>query len=142
MRRVSRRLRWALHNRARWECIGNAQPLLGPVTEHLVGRQGQSRGAQVHAMLLSDQKGWILAPPLPRPPLRVGSGGRAISLEIPTSLRSSEGKQLLSFSSLPVAVAFEQIFACCRLGPCCSAVIAALFIALQGGRETAGVNLD
>jgi len=28
------------------------------VIEHLVGRQGQPRGAQVHAMLLSDEKGW------------------------------------------------------------------------------------
>lgn len=31
---------------------------LEPVTEHLVGREGQPRGAQVYAMYLRDQKGW------------------------------------------------------------------------------------
>jgi len=48
------------------------------VIEHLVGRQGQPRGAQVHAMPLSDQKGWSQDPPLPRPHLRVGSGGKGV----------------------------------------------------------------
>ena len=38
--------------------------------EHLVGRQGQPRGAQVHAMYLSDWKGWSQDPALPRPHLR------------------------------------------------------------------------
>ena len=50
--------------------------------EHLVGRQGQPRGAQVHAMYLSDQKGWSQDPLLPRPHLRVGSGGEDILLDI------------------------------------------------------------
>ena len=49
------------------------------MTEHLVGRQDQLRGAQVHAMHLSDQKGWSQDPPLPRPHVRVGSGGEGIS---------------------------------------------------------------
>jgi len=31
-------------------CRGNAKSQLDAVMEHLVGRQGQSRGAQVHAM--------------------------------------------------------------------------------------------
>ena len=39
------------------KCSKNAKSWLEPTTEHLVGRQGQLRGAQVHAMLLSDQKG-------------------------------------------------------------------------------------
>ena len=62
------------------------------VIEHLVGRQGQPRGAQVHEMFLSDQMRWSQDAPLPRPHLRVGSGGRGILLEIPVYLRSSEGK--------------------------------------------------
>jgi len=49
------------------------------VTEHLVGRQGQHRAAQVHAVYLSYQKGWSQDPPLPGPHLRVGSGGTGIS---------------------------------------------------------------
>ena len=96
--------------------------------EHLVGRQGQPKGAQVHAMPLSDWKGWILAPPLPKPHLRVGSGDKGISLEIPVYLMPSEGKQLISFISVPTAVAFEQIFTSCIIGPCCSAVTALLSI--------------
>jgi len=52
------------------------------VIEHLVGRQGLPRGAQVHAIPLSDWKGWSQDLPLPRPQLRVSSGGEGISLEI------------------------------------------------------------
>ena len=37
-------------------CSGTSNSWLEPVIEHLVGRQGQPRGAQVHAMYLSDQK--------------------------------------------------------------------------------------
>jgi len=74
--------------------------------EHLVGRKGQPRGAQVQAMYLSDWKGWSQDPPLPRPHLRVSNGGEGISLEIPAFLRPSEGKQLLSFVAVPTAVAF------------------------------------
>jgi len=62
--------------------------------EHLVGRQGQPRGAQVHAMYPSDWKGWSQDPPLPSPHLRLGSGGEGILLEIPACLGPSEGKQL------------------------------------------------
>jgi len=76
-------------------------------------------------------EGWSQDPPLPSPHLRAGSGGEGISLEIPAYLRPSEGKQLLSFISVPTAVAFGQIFTCCSLGPCCSAVIAVLPIVLQ-----------
>ena len=54
--------------------------------EHLVGRQGQSRGAQVHAM--DDQKDWSQDPPLPRPHLRFGSGGQAVLLEVPVYLEA------------------------------------------------------
>ena len=65
----------------------------------------------------------------------VGSGGKGILLEIPVCLRPSEGKQLLSFISVPRAVAFEQVLACCSLGSCCSAGIAVLSITLQQGIE-------
>ena len=72
---------------------------LEPVIEHLVGRQGQPRRAQVHAMHVSDKKGWSQGPPLPRTHLGLGSGGEGSLLEIPAYLRPSEGKQ---FSFLPV----------------------------------------
>jgi len=63
--------------------------------DHLVGRQAQPRGAQVHAVHLNDQKGWTQDPPLPRPDLRVDSGGRGILLESCVYLRLSEGKEIL-----------------------------------------------
>ena len=82
-----------------------------------MGRQGQARGAQVHAMYLSGRKGWSQDPPLPRPHLRAGSGSKSISLEIPACLGLSEGKQLLSclflclwllyLSKSSIAVAWE-----------------------------------
>ena len=59
-----------------YSCSRNAKSCFEPVIEHLVGRQGQPRGAQVYAMCLSDSKGWSQDPPLPRPHLRVGSGGK------------------------------------------------------------------
>ena len=39
-------------------CSGNVKSWFEPVIEHLLGRQGQLRGDQVHAMHLSDWKGW------------------------------------------------------------------------------------
>lgn len=45
------------------------------LTEHLTGKQGQDRGAQMYAMHLSD---WILVPPLPRLHWSVGSGGEGM----------------------------------------------------------------
>jgi len=67
------------------------------VIEHLVGRQGQPRRAQLHAIHLSDWKGCSQDPPLPRPHLRVGSRGKGIVLEIPAYWRSSKGKQFFFF---------------------------------------------
>jgi len=60
-----------------------------------VGMQGQPRGAQVHAVLLSDRKGWSQNPPIPRPHLRVGSGGEGILLEIPVYLRHLRSSGLI-----------------------------------------------
>jgi len=51
-----------------------------------VGRWGQPRGAQVHAMYRSDWKVWGQDAPLPRPHLRVGSGGEGISLGVSSCL--------------------------------------------------------
>jgi len=76
-------------------------------------------------MHLAALKGWSWDLPLPRPHLRVGNGSNAVLLEMPAYLRSSEGKQLLSFTSVHVDVAFEQTITCC------STVIAVLSIALQ-----------
>ena len=100
--------------------------------EHLVGRQGQPRGAQLHAMQLSDWKGWSQDPPFPRPYLTVGRGeGESILLEVPAYLRSSKGKQSLSFVSVSTATAFQHILTSFNLGLCYSAVVAALSFILQ-----------
>ena len=93
-------------------------------------RQGQPRGAQLRTMHLSDQKGWNQDPPLPRPHLRVGSGGNGVLLEISTYMKPFEGKQgFFSFVSVSTAV-FGLILACYSLGPYCSAVIPVFSIAL------------
>ena len=62
-------------------CSRNANSRPEPVFEHLLGRQGQPRGAQVYAVHLSDWKGCSQDPPLPRPRVRVGSGGEGISCQ-------------------------------------------------------------
>ena len=58
-----------------------------------MGRQGQARGAQVHAIYMSDQKGSSQDPPLPIPHLRVHSGDKGALLEFSVYLRSFKGKQ-------------------------------------------------
>jgi len=88
----------------------------------------------VHAVYLSDWKGWSQDPLLPRHHLRVGSGGKGILLENPACLRLPEGKQPLSFISVPTAVELEQTLTCCSLGPCYSVVIAVLSFTLQKAR--------
>ena len=73
-----------------------------------MGRQDQSRGAQVHAMPLSDQKGWILAPPLSRSHLSVSIRDKVILLDIPAYLESSKGKRLLAFISVSLFAAAKD----------------------------------
>ena len=85
----------------------------------------------MYTVYLSDQKGWSHDPPLPRPHLRVGSGGKGILLEICVYLRPFKGKQLLSFVSVSTTVVFEHILTCCSPRLCYSAVVAAFSIALQ-----------
>ena len=80
------------------------------------GKAGPAQGASGVCNALSDQKGWNQDPPLLRPHLRDGSGGKGILLEIPMCLRLFRGKQLLSFVSVPMAVMFERICICCSLG--------------------------
>ena len=72
-------------------CSGNVKSWLEAVIEHLVGMQGQPRGAQVHAMYLSDQKGWNQDPPLSRLHSRVGSGGKGILLGDPCLPEAFQG---------------------------------------------------
>ena len=60
-------------------CSENGESRPEAVIEHLVGRQGQPRGAQVHIMHLNDWNGWSQDPLLPSPHLQVGSGGEGIS---------------------------------------------------------------
>ena len=107
--------------------------------EHLVGRQGQARGAQVHATDLNDWKCWSQDPSLPRPHLKVGSGGKSILLEMAAYLRLSVGKEIgfffccCWFVCLFVFCFFVHsccISACCRLGLCDPAIVAVLYTAL------------
>jgi len=65
-------------------------------------------------------------PPLPRPHLKVGSGGESISLLIPAYLRPSKGKQIPSFLSVSTAAVFDPILTCCSLGVYYYTVIALL----------------
>ena len=100
-------------------CIGNAKSWPEAVIEHLVGRQGQRRGAQVHAVHLSNQKGWSQDRPLPTPRLRVGSEGEGISCQrsLPTwglpkisnSFPSFLHQWLLRLGSLSFAVAKDFV---------------------------------
>ena len=66
----------------------------------------------MHAMHLSNRKGWVLPPPFPKGHLRVGPGGEVILLEIPVYLRFSEGNQFLFFVFFVLmAVVLEQVLA-------------------------------
>lgn len=60
-------------------CSGNAKSQPEKVMGHLVRRQGQPQGAQVQALHLSDWKGRSQDLPLPRPHLKVSSGGKGSS---------------------------------------------------------------
>jgi len=110
-------------------CSRSVKSWLEAVTEKLVERQGQPRGAQLHAVYLSDCKGWSQDPLLLRPHLRVGSGGECVLVEIPVYLRPSEGKHLYSFVSASAA-SLGLILTCCSLGLCYSTVIAVISIPL------------
>ena len=71
--------------------------------ECLLGRKGQPRGAQLHAMYLSDQKGWSQDTPLPRPHLRVSSG--VVGISCWRSLHTCGHLRLLHLGSFLFAVA-------------------------------------
>ena len=111
-------------------CSRNTKSWPEAVIEHLMGRQGQPRGAQLYAVHLSDQKSWSQDPPLPRPRLRVGSGGEGIALEIPAYLGSSKGMQFFSFVPVPTAAAFGMVLICCSQRLCHPPIIAVLSITL------------
>lgn len=55
---------------------------------------------------------------------------KGVLLVIFVCFRSSEGKQILSFVHIPMAVAFEWVLTCCCLGRCYSAVTVVLSIML------------
>ena len=101
-------------------CSRNTKSWPEAVIEHLMGRQGQPRGAQLYAVHLSDQKSWSQDPPLPRPRLRVGSGGEGISCWrfLPTW-----DKQLFFFIFVSVTAAFELVLVCCSRRLCHPAII-------------------
>jgi len=69
-------------------------------------------------------------PPPPRPPVRVGSGGKNVFLEISAYLRPSERKQLFCFASASPAAALRLILTYFSTGLCYPAIIAAFSIAL------------
>ena len=102
--------------------------------------EGRAKPGELRCMrcTLSDQKGWSQDPSFK------GWQWRQEQLLLLTLayLRTSEGKQLLSFSSVPVAAAFEQILTLCSLGPCCSAVIAVLSFALQQNTQQHVISLQ
>ena len=108
-----------------------------------MGRQNQPRGAQLHAMYLSDWKGWSQDPPLPAPHLRVGSRGKGILLEIPAYQRISKGKQFFFISASMTAV-FGLVFICCSLRLCYCCCTFHHIIALQCYRtyQNSGQNRD
>ena len=76
-------------------CSGNTDLCLEAVIEHLVGRQGQPKGAQVHAVHMIEYKG---CPPLPRPHLRVGSGDERILYGDPCLPKGLTGLSKISIS--------------------------------------------
>jgi len=94
------------------------------VIEHLVRRQGQPRGAQVHAVECPEG---VEPGSTPSQTLFKGVG---ISLEIPASLRSSKDKQFffLRFCVYGCCTWIDLI--CCSLGLCCPAIVAVLSTAL------------
>jgi len=48
-----------------YACSGNAKSQLETVIEHLIGRQSQLRGSEVHVRHVSDQKGGAQIHPFP-----------------------------------------------------------------------------
>ena len=89
-------------------------------------------GAQVHAMYLSEQKGRSQNPHLPRPHLRVGSGGKGISLENPcVTWGLLKVSRFFLFVSVLLPAAFGWVLTWYGLGFCYSVVVAALSIMLQ-----------
>uniref|UniRef100_A0A8V0Y9V1 Myotrophin n=1 Tax=Gallus gallus TaxID=9031 RepID=A0A8V0Y9V1_CHICK len=81
-------------------------------------------------MCLSDRKGWSQDPPLPRPHLRVGSGGKGILLEVSAYLRPFP-------SFLSTAVAFGLVLICCSQRLCHPTIIMGEDVnrTLEGGRK-------
>ena len=59
-------------------CSRNGKSWPETVIEHLVRREGRPSRAQVHAMNLGDWNRCSQDPTLPRPHLRIGSGGEGI----------------------------------------------------------------
>ena len=100
----------------------------------------------MHVSHLSDWKGWSQDPPLPRLLLSVDSVCTCIFLGFLVHLLLFEVKQLLFLISVPMAVAFEQILACCSLVPCCFAAVFVLSIVLclmnQAGMTVVYIRMD
>ena len=100
-------------------CSRNSKSWIEPEMEHLVGRQGQPRGALVHAAQVSDQKGWCQDPKALLFPLDSSLQNRS---RFP--LVSSMHPYLSAESHLPAA---PPVPLCCALNPC-SPVSLGLFL--------------
>jgi len=61
-------------------------------------KAGPAQGSSGACSAMEWLEGWSQDPPLPRPRLRVSSGGKGIVLEIPVYLRPSKGKLLYFFA--------------------------------------------
>jgi len=106
------------------QCSRNAESWPEPVIEHLVGRQGQPRGAQVQAMHLCDLCEGV--EPGSTPP-QTSFKGRQWQ-----SLPNGGLSKVCAFSAfVSVAAAFGLVLFCSRLGLCHPATIAVLSFSSQ-----------
>jgi len=115
------------------QCSRNAKSQLWNSDWPPGGKAGPTQRSSVHAMLLSDRKGWSQDPSLPRSHLRVGSGGKGILLEILTYLRPYKGKQMffLFVCFCIHGCCTGLVLICCSLRLCHPTIIAVLSITLQ-----------
>ena len=109
-------------------CSRNA--VTARISDWAPGQKAEPNQGSSGACSEPDWKGWSQDPSLSRPCCRVGSGGKGILLEITAYLWPSKGKQLFSFVSVSMAVAFGLVCICYSQRLCHSAIITVLSITL------------